>query len=101
MEVTEKKLATKVRILKKARIVADPPGYLGRWCRNEEERAKEMLSWCKDFNEFIRDHRSQDAVHLSVERVEPNCCSACKAEWETYDEDGKTFCASCGTECAI
>jgi len=23
-------------------------------------------------------------------------CSACNREWETYEEEGKTYCACCG-----
>jgi len=56
--------------------------------------------WIKEFTDFIRDHRSQDPVILSVERVERDQCAACGREWElSYDEDAsKTICACCGEE---
>ena len=109
METTEKKTCKKVSVLTEARIVCDPPGYLGRYHRTEEVRAEAYEDWCKEFNAFVRDHRSQDDVRLSVERVVQEQCSACKAEWEpmVFEEDndpyekGKTYCAHCGTEYAV
>jgi hypothetical protein len=51
---------------------------------------------CKEFKEFLRDHRSQDMVSLSVERVKADQCSACGATWKAHEEEGQVFCASCG-----
>jgi hypothetical protein len=105
METIEKKVASKQRILQEARVCCEPHYTVTRYCRDEEARAKALESWCKDFNDFIRDHRHQDGTHLSVDRVMADVCSACKADWETYAGEepadiGKTFCASCGTEVA-
>jgi hypothetical protein len=106
METTEKKIATKQPVLKDVRVVCDPPSGVGKWCRSEEARARELKEWADDFNGFIRDHRSQDGMHISIERVVEDCCSACGASWETMDGDGeagyelgKQYCAHCGTEC--
>lgn len=102
-EVIETKKAKKVRILRGARIICDPPNYINRWYRTEEARIQEMKSWVDKFTAFVRDHRSQDPVNMWVEKDEPDCCSACKADWEPVagtepHEIGKMFCAACGTE---
>lgn len=57
-----------------------------------------MQAWVKEIMAFIRDHRSQDQVHLDVERVTQDQCSECESEWETMIEDGVLKCASCGAE---
>lgn len=97
-ETVEKKKATKVKILQSAHVECEPGRYAVWHARTEEDRAKQLESWCKEFNEFIRDHRHQDDTRVSVVRVVWDCCSACKAQWEPYQEDGKTICAACGTE---
>ena len=103
---TAKKLATKVKILTQASVECEPGRYATYGCRTEEERAKELQRWCKDFNAFIRDHRHQDETQVSVRLDYQDQCSACFAQWEPYkqeeDDDpyekGKTYCAACGTE---
>ena len=42
-----------------------------------------------DFEQFVRDHRSQDAVRLKVEVIEETRCTACGKEWDTmyYNRD--------------
>jgi mono/diheme cytochrome c family protein len=54
----------------------------------------------KDFNDFLRDHRSQDANRLDVRRVTEDHCSACHEKWETYadEDDGFDHCANCGAK---
>lgn len=52
----------------------------------------------KEFNEFLRDHRSQDANRLDVRRVTEDRCSACHEKWETYEDGGDEFCAHCGAK---
>ena len=113
METAEKKVAKKVKILTEVSVECEPGSYATYLCRTEEERAKALESWCKEFNGFIRDHRHQDATQVSVRRVYTESCSACKAEWETMTfteeeverddpgyEAGKVYCAHCGTEIA-
>ena len=64
------------------------------WFSAYEEKLDE---WAKEFQEFIRDHRSQDPVCMNVEREEAECCSACHEEYEAMiDEDGHEACAYCG-----
>lgn len=59
--------------------------------RKHEERAK-------DFNEFIRDHRSQDDVRLETVWDNVDVCSECGREWEVAIEDSVKSCAWCGAE---
>jgi len=81
------------------RVVADPPTYVLRGRRTLEDQAKALESWANELQEFVRDHRSQDPVYLSVERETARVCSGCGAPWEECppDEYGdKPYCASCG-----
>lgn len=74
-----------------------------------ESQARQMERRCQEFNEFIRDHRSQDDVRLEVRREYQSVCSVCGEEWEPYtiepdnlgpDEPrslvGKQACIGCG-----
>lgn len=63
-----------------------------------EDRARELESACAEFEVFIRDHRSQDWLELSVVRVKQDVCSHCGNQWEPMDDDGKTLCGHCGAE---
>ena len=72
----------KKKVLIDIKIVCDEPPYLGRWCRTEEDRLKEVGKWVKEFHDFIRDHRSQDPVFLSIEKIYQDQCSFCGLEWE-------------------
>ena len=85
----------KIKRLDDVRIVVEPPDYVGRWCRSIEERAKELVAWAREFEQWVRDHRSQDPVSLSVERIEPSVCSGCGAEWETMLSDTALRCVVC------
>ena len=84
--------------LSEIRVVAEPPDYVTRGCRNLEQAAATLEAWARELQEFVRDHRSQDPVRVYVERETMKVCSHCRHEWETYDEDGKTLCAGCGRE---
>jgi hypothetical protein len=81
----------KKRILVDIKLECDPPMYVGRWTRDPERRAREYEGWIREFTEFLRDHRSQDIVNLSVERIYENQCSYCNSIWET-DKDGCPVC---------
>jgi len=81
-------------------IIAEPPSYLNRYNRTLEDRAKAYESWAQELQDFVRDHRSQDPVQLSVERITARVCSGCERDWETMEEDGVTCCAWCGEEVA-
>lgn len=89
--------ATKVNRLADVRVVADM-GDVTRFIPYDDYTriARALEAAVDEFNSFIRDHRSQDHVRLSVERTIQSQCSACGREWE--EDDGK--CAQCGAEVA-
>ena len=63
----------------------------------EEEKAKELERACKEFSDFLRDHRSQDMVRLDVNRIYKDLCSACGCDELDYDSETKElYCAGCG-----
>ena len=96
--MSEKRCKIKRKILVDVRVEADFP-QLFRWRFRDftvDERAKELEKACEEFAEFIRDHRSQDPVELTVVRVHQDLCSNCLCEWEQYEEEGKIYCAGCG-----
>ena len=70
-----------------------------------EELEKEEIDfyneWVKDFNNFLRDHRSQDVNDIQVIIDKRDVCSKCGKEWETYEDEGKTCCAYCGERVAV
>jgi len=88
----------KENVLTDVQLVAEPPDHLFRYRYNltPEKRQEILKEWVSEFHEFIRDHRSCDPVNLSVEQTRKDLCSECGAEWETYEDEGRTCCASCG-----
>jgi len=98
-ETTIKTATRREHVLVDVKVEADLSGML--WTRrgdSEEERAKGLESAVKDFHDFLRDHRSQDMVTLSVERVYQDLCSECNEIWESNYRDDSVFCAYCGAE---
>ena len=81
----------KQKVLVNVSVSCEPPYTVGRWCRTMEDKAKQLEAWCREFEEFIRDHRSQDPIGLSVEREYQEQCSHCGSEWEE-DKDGPLCC---------
>ena len=82
----------KKKVLIEARVNCDPPNHIFRWNRTVEDQAKAIERWIKEFDEFIRDHRSQDPVNLSVERIYQDQCSHCGCEWEETEEGCPVCC---------
>ena len=85
-----------IGVLVDAKLEAEAPFWVGRYARTPERKAEELRDWLRGFEEFIRDHRSQDAVQLSIVEVRMDLCSKCHKEWETYKEDDVVYCANCG-----
>jgi hypothetical protein len=81
----------KKTILEDVKIICDPPSLRYFHDRSMEGIAKYYEEWIKDFHDFIRDHRSQDPVYLSVEREYKDICSHCEYEWDA-DENGMPLC---------
>lgn len=90
----------KTKVLVDVTVSCDPPIGIGRWTRTLEDRAKALESWAREFEEFIRDHRSQDPVSLSVERHFQTQCSHCGYEWEE-DETGPLCCQKANDEWSL
>ena len=91
-----------VKRLDDLRVVLDPPSYVG-WMarrRGDEAWAKALNEWAKEIEDFLRDHRSQDPVSISVERVEATVCDQCGQSWEVIDIEGEPGCAYCGVAVA-
>ena len=63
---------------------------------HDEAEARLKEERCREFNDFIRDHRSQDDIKLHVERVFEDQCSACHNRWEIGDIEGLECCLHCG-----
>lgn len=80
------------RVLVDIKVICDIPNHVGQWSSTLERRAELIEKWAREFAEFIRDHRSQDPVSLSVEREYQDQCSHCGREWEE-DEDGPLCCS--------
>jgi len=82
----------KKTIISDVKIECDPPRVPFYIKRNGQEAISDYYeSWIKDFNEFIRDHRSQDPVSLFVEREYQDICSYCGSDWNE-DENGLPLC---------
>ena len=83
-------------VLTDVHLEAYPPSYVGRYMRTPEGRASELRQWVREFQDFLRDHRSQDLIGIDVVEDRDDICSSCRSVWETYTEDGVEYCASCG-----
>lgn len=101
--------AHKERQLEGVRITVDPPSWL---CRSRQIGGQayyvdQVEQWVKEFNDWLRDHRSQDDVTLTVDRQYAERCSECGTPWEPapgkeldpegleYEAD-TLYCAACG-----
>lgn len=91
----ERKCTVLRKVLVDAHVEAEFPL---RWRRfdDPEDLAKWLNEQCKEFVDFLRDHRSQDWIQLTVVRDENDLCSVCREAWEPWTENGETWCAHCG-----
>ena len=74
------------RMLTDVKIVCDPPRLYAFQRQTPEDEARAYEEWVREFDGFIRDHRSQDPVRLSVEREYTEVCSFCESAWEWDNE---------------
>ena len=106
---TDTKTCKRRSVMTDVKVTAEFPWVRAPWHIDDPVKRMEGLELAlrkavKDFEDFLRDHRSQDLIRLDVERVITDICSACGSEWEPYlitekDNDpdvGKTCCAHCG-----
>lgn len=84
---------TRRAVLVDSRVIATFP-YVS-W-NSQKQYADALRRECRDFEAFLRDHRSQDLVTLHVEAITEDQCSACGCEWESYTDDEGVWCANCG-----
>lgn len=106
--------ASKKRVLVDSHVRAEFPDDWYMRCfgrsRTAEDIAKHKDELCREFHDFIRDHRSQDRVELEVVREYEDQCSACGGRYEplpahvVFDPDDyngdpyRLVCASCGED---
>lgn len=88
----------KVNVLTDVKVEIDPPRFYGWYRRTVEQRAAELEEWARDFEKFVRDHRSQDPVSLSVIRVYEDQCSHCHSEWETDAVTSEPLCCTAASD---
>ena len=83
----------KTRKLRNVQITCEPPTHIYRWNLSLERQADVMEAWVEEFHDFMREHRPQDPVNLSVERLYRDECSFCGSEWEAWwDIEGPCCC---------
>jgi hypothetical protein len=80
----------KKRVLTSVKVVADVDKAI-RFSRSLDDYAKQAESLAREFNAFVRDHRSMDWVSLSVDREYEDQCEHCHYMWEV-DSDGVPMC---------
>ena len=101
-------MAHPINIITDIKVSAEFPCVLDSVARRFQYGSEEywkqleidLNSAVRQFEGFLRDNRSQDSIRLDVTREIQTVCSSCLdlAGWETFEEDGKKFCAGCGEE---
>ena len=91
-----------VKTITDIKLTAEAPSWVYRTFKRTKleallELEENLKSWARDFQNFLRDHRSQDAILLDIEREIKEVCSACGEEWEGADTDEiGEYCIICG-----
>ena len=76
------------------KMTIEPEGGLFNFfCKTPEDEIKVAKRWAKDFEEFVRDHRSQDSVKIEVVENYEDQCSNCGSPWET-EANGEPVCCT-------
>ncbi len=103
----DERVARCIKAVTNVKIGIEPPDRCYRYIRHAygtpkywEELAKEYQAWVSEFGEFLRDHRSQDANIMTVDKTVEDVCSCCNNQWEEDTDDGVTSCAHCGARVA-
>ena len=87
----------KVKVVTDVTMELDPPSFYWRTLADKERL---LESWAEDLEDFIRDHRSQDPVSITVKRVYEEQCSFCHRSWETFDDGEPACCEAAQNEWA-
>ena len=69
-----------------------------QWQYGMDRYVAALENAAREIERFLNDHRSRRGIDLHVKKVKQDQCSLCKKEWETFVEDGVTYCAWCGAE---
>lgn len=94
---TETTCCTKLpKVLVDVEVEADLSGMVYGYNTSLEDYANRLDKAATEFHDFLRDHRSQDMVCLTINRIRKDICSHCRNEWETDTDADGTWCASCG-----
>ena len=98
MDTIEKLTCYKrTHVLTDVRVEADLSGMIWwNYPASLEEQAKALERAVKEFEDFLRDHRSQDIVRLNIERIYSDLCSNCGDVWDSDFYDGADHCLMCG-----
>lgn len=80
----------KKKVLTNVKVVADVDRGIF-YAKTLDDYAKQAESLAREFNDFVRDHRSMDWVTLHVEREYEEQCEHCGYVWE-LDKDGLPTC---------
>lgn len=88
---------SKLHLLVNVRVMCDVPYYVTRYITSPKHVEQRLEEWVSEINEFMRDHRSQDPVLLSIERQYQDQCSFCGYTWEE-DAEGPVCCEKAQTE---
>ena len=64
------------------RVIAEFPDDW--YTKDIEARIRRLERRIRDFKEFLRDHRSQDEVSLTVERIYAYKCKFCGYVWDDF-----------------
>lgn len=92
---TNEKTCTTKQVQTDVYIRLDP--NIHYWRGRTPERWLEMTEeWLREFEGFLRDHRSQDEQSMRVVREIETQCSECNREWDPYEDEGVTRCGYCG-----
>lgn len=82
----------KKKVLIGVKVECDPPHSVTCYCRTVEEQAQNLEWWAREFNAFVRDHRSQDPVDISIVRQFEDQCEHCNLVWDTDIDTGQPLC---------
>lgn len=74
------------KITTEARVVVE---FGGMWWNQQdiENYIRQLNRRIKEFEEFLRDHRSQDDASFTVERVYAFKCKHCGYVWDEFPTD--------------
>lgn len=90
------------RVLTGAHVEITLHQWWKKWQCTPEEHARRLQKAVSEFQEFLRDHRSQDVNSMDVVAEYQDQCSSCGREWDSYtDDDASVHCCYCGARVVV